>query len=325
MLSRERVIETIRHGMPDRTPIYGWVAANMSEPVNEAFGSVAAFEDKYEFDFAHIFGGPPTFDPETIRDLREKVGVIEPSHLLDVPTHDPNDMPAYQNIIDQVKHHKEQRGKFVYVQTPGFFEAMNGCFGIENHLAYLLIFPDELHEIYKRQAQWTKVFLNNCLDIGVDMIHVSDDWGAQNSLMFSPEVWRTLIFPYHKMVTDAVKERGAFVSLHTDGNNMSVLDGIVELGYDVVHPFQESAGMDYDVYKSKYSDKFVIMGGLDVQTTIGFGKLDFLKSEIERVLTTFKDGGLMFCTTHFVQAHCSIEELIFAYDTVYEMVNRINR
>jgi uroporphyrinogen decarboxylase len=152
------------------------------------------------------------------------------------------------------------------------------------------------------------------------MIHVSDDWGAQNSLMFSPEIWRELIFPYHKGVTDAVKQRGAFVSLHTDGNNMSVLDGIVELGYDVLHPFQESAGMDYGVYKSKYADKFVIMGGLDVQNTIGFGKLDNLKAQIERVIGMFKDGGMLFCTTHFVQDHCSIEELTFAYDLVYDLV-----
>jgi uroporphyrinogen decarboxylase len=323
MLSRERVIETIRHGKPDRVPIYGWLAANLSQEITNAFGSVAAFEDKYEFDFAHLFGGPPTWDPQVMQDLRTSLGAMpEPAHMADIPMHDPNNIDEYQNIIDQIRHHKEERGRFVYVQTPGFFEAMNGVFGIENHLAYMLIFPDELHELYQRQAEWTKVFLNNCLDLGVDMIHVSDDWGAQNSLMFSPEVWRELVFPYHKQITDAVKQRGAFVSLHTDGNNMSVLDGIVELGYDVVHPFQESAGMEYQVFKSKYMDKFTIMGGLDVQTTIGFGKLDFLKSEIERVLTMFKDGGMLFCTTHFVQNHCSIEELVFAYDTVYEMVRK---
>lgn len=324
MLSRERVIETIRRGKPDRMPVYGWVGANLNQEITDACGSVAAFEDKYEFDFAHLFGGPPTFDGPIVQELREKKsGMPEPSDALELPVHDPNDMQAYQNIIDQVKHHKEQRGRFVYMQTPGFFEALNGIFGIENHLAYLLLYPDELHKVYKRQAEWTKVFINNCLDLGVDMIHVSDDWGAQNSLMFSPEIWRELIFPYHKMLVDEAKSRGAFVSLHTDGNNMSVLDGIAELGYDVLHPFQESAGMDYKVYKEKYADRFVLMGGLDVQSTIGFGKLDFLKSEIERVLAMFKDGGMLYCTSHFVQSHCSIDELTYAYDFIYETVRKL--
>lgn len=323
MLSRERVIETINHRKPDRVPVYGWVAANLSDQISKAFGSVAAFEDKYEFDFAHLFGGPGTYDGERQKQLCAQLGRLpEPPELLDVPMTDPNDMAAYQGVIEGIRHHKEQRGRFVYMQTPGFFEAMNGVFGIENHLAYLLMYPDEIHELYARQAEWNKAFAMNCIDLGVDMVHISDDWGAQAGLMFSPKVWWELIFPYHKRVTDAVKSRGCYVSLHSDGNVMSVLDGIVELGFDVVHPYQESAGMDYSVYRSKYMDKFTVMGGLDVQSTIGFGKLDFLKSEIERILGMFKDGGLLFCTTHFIQDHCSMEELTFAYDLIYETVRK---
>ncbi len=321
MLPRERVIETIEHRRPDRVPVYAWVRANLEAQITEAFGSVEAFEDRYEFDFAHLFGGPGTYDSKAIQALRDASGgMIEPPALLDVHPIPPDDLSAYQGIVDGIRHHKQERGRFVYVQTPGFFEAMNGIFGIENHLAYLLLYPEELHEIYSRQAEWNTRFAMNCLDLGVDMVHVSDDWGAQNSLMFSPEVWRNLIFPYHKRVVDVVKSRGAYVSLHTDGNNMSVLDGIVEIGYDVVHPFQESAGMDYGVYRSRYMDKFTVMGGLDIQTTIGFGKLDRLQSEIERMLTMFKDGGLLFCTTHFIQDHCTIEELTFAFDFIHDFV-----
>ncbi len=323
MLSRERVIATINHRTPDRVPIYGWVSANLTDEINQSFGSVAAFEDKYEFDFAHLFGGPPTFHPAVLTQLNENLGRLpEPGDMSDVPMVDPNSNGAYQDVKNGIAHHKEQRGRFVYMQTPGFFEAMNGVFGIENHLAYLLMFPEEIHALYSRQADWNIAFAMNCIDLGVDMIHISDDWGAQNGLMFSPKIWREMIFPYHKKVVDAVKSRGCYCSLHSDGNVMQVLDGIVEIGFDVVHPFQESAGMDYAAYRSNYMDKFTIMGGLDVQTTIGFGKLDHLKSEILRVLDVFKDGGLLFCTTHFVQNHCSIEELTFAYDLIYDTVRK---
>jgi len=65
------------------------------------------------------------------------------------------------------------------------------------------------------------------------------------------------------------------------------------------------------------------MGGLDVQTTIGFGKMDFLKTEIERVLRTFADGGLLFCTSHFVQSHCTIEELTLAFDTAHRLCGEV--
>ena len=324
MLPRERVIEVIEHREPDRIPLYGWVRANLEGPITEAFGSVEAFEDRYEFDFAHLFGGPGPYPGQALEELRsELAGAIEPAALLQIPLNDPDDMGAYGGITDGIRHHKQERGRFVYVQTPGIFECLNGPFGIENHLGYLLLFEDELHQVYRRQAAWNQKFAHNCLDLGVDMVHVSDDWGGQHSLLFNPEVWWRLIYPYHETTCKSVKDRGAYLSLHSDGNNWDVVDGIVELGFDVYHPFQESAGMGYGRYLEHYRDDFVLMGGLDVQTTIGFGRPDFLQSEIERVMRTFADGSLLFCTSHFVQDHCSIEELTLAFDTAYEMSRQV--
>ena len=319
MLSRERVQCVIDHRKPDRVPIYGWVRANLEKPITEAYGSVEAFEDHYEFDFAHLFGGPGPYTPEGMRAARQEGGPIDPMRALDLPMTDPHDRSAYQAVVDGVRHHKEQRGRFVYMQTPGIFECLNGVFGIENHLTYLALYPEVLHQVYRRQAEWNREFAMCCLDLGVDMVHVSDDWGAQNGLLFSPRTWWELIYPYHKVTCDAVKARGAYVSLHSDGNVNSVIDGILDLGFDVVHPWQESAGMSLTEYRERYRGRFVVMGGLDVQTTIGFGKWERLRAEIERVMRLFADGGLLFCTTHFVQDHCSMEELRFAFDTVYEM------
>ena len=324
MLPRERVINVIRHEKPDRIPLYGWVTANMSDPITERFGSVAAFEDEYEFDLAHLWGGPPGYPQGAIEALAEGLGrPVEPADVLTVPMADPNDSIAYDGIRDQLAHHKDQRGRFTYIQTPGLFEAHNGIFGIENHLAWLLLYPDDLKAVYARQAEWNKAFAMNCLDVGVDMIHVSDDWGSERGLLFSPEVWWELIYPYHKVTADAVKGRGAFLSLHCDGNFMDVVDGVVKLGYDVVHPWQESAGMSLQTFKDRWMSEFVVFGGLDVQRTIGFGRPAELTAEIERVMRMFAGGGLLFCTTHFVQAHCTIDELVLAYDTAYDLSRRL--
>jgi len=321
MLSRERVIQVIRHGRPDRVPVYAWVRANLENPITEAFGSVEAFEDHYEFDFAHLFGGPPTYASAQIAELRKRLGrTIEPRDLLDIPTTDPNRTEDYREITAQIQHHKERRGRFVYVQTPGIFEALNGVFGIENHLMYLALYEDDLRKVYQRQAEWNRAFANNCIDLGVDMIHVSDDWGAQEALMFSPRTWWEMIMPFHRITCEAVKRRGAFLSLHSDGNISQVLDGVIQLGFDVVHPYQESAGMDLYEFRERYRATFSVMGGLDVQTTIGFGKLDFLAAEIDRILDMFADGGLLYCTSHFIQDHCTIEEIRFAFDRIHERV-----
>ncbi len=323
MLSRERVIEVIEHRKPDRIPVHGWLVANLTDQIAAAFGSVEAFEDKYEFDYAHVFAGPGPHDGKVLESAAEQNGCpIDPAAMIDIPLNDPNDEAAYQGLRDALVHHGEKHGRFVYIQTPGIFECLNGVFGVEAHLMHLALHEKELHEVYRKQAEWNRQFAMNCIDLGVDMIHVSDDWGAQRGLLFSPDTWWKLMFPYHKITCDAVRDRGTYLSLHSDGNVDEVLDGIIELGYQVVHPFQESAGMDLLNFKSRHMDHFVVMGGIDVQTTIGFGDYDRLREEIERLVDMFSDGGLLLSTSHFVQDHCSMQELAFAYDLVYESVRR---
>ena len=132
-------------------------------------------------------------------------------------------------------------------------------------------------------------------------------------------MFHELIMPFHRDVARFVKDKGAFLSLHSDGCIKDVLDDIADMGYDVLHPYQESAGMQYDAYLEKYADRFAILGGLCVQTTLGFGNYERLEREIRRVFGLLKHKRFLFCTTHYVQDHCSIEELVYAYDLVAEL------
>ena len=323
MTSTERVKRAIRGEKTDRTPIYGWVVANLEEQIARDYGSVAAFEDKYEFDAAHLFGGAFPYTQERIDELREKYDELTPDILLEedfmVPVSDGN----WDSLIEDLRHHKA-RDRFCYVQTPGFFEHFNGIFGIENHLMYLIIYKDELGELYRRQAEWTVEFADRCIDLGVDCIHISDDWGAQNDLMFSPELWEELIYPNMKRIVDHVHSRGCLVSLHSDGCVSKVTDRLAELGFDMIHPWQESAGMSYELYLEKYADKFAILGGICVQTALGILPRNELEAYIRRVFSTLKGKRWICCTTHFVQDHCSMEDLQFAFDLICKLAREVS-
>lgn len=315
----ERVSRTIRGQSVDRQPVYGWVSENLSREISEVFGSVAAFEDRYEFDAAHIFGGPWSFDGETFDRIRAEHDELSPDVLLDYDIFtSPDKMSAYDNIARSIEHHKK-RDRFCYVQTPGFFEHFNTVFGIEDQLLYLALYPEELGELYKRQAEWTLRFAEHCIDLGADMIHLSDDWGSQKDMLFSPKTWKNLIAPNVKTVADFVHGKNRFVSLHSDGCIAKVTDGIADLGLDVLHPWQENAGMPLSMYLDKYADRFGLMGGICVQSALGIMNREDLEKEIRRVFGLLKGKRWICCTSHFVQKHCSIEDLIFAYDLIYKL------
>ncbi|MBN2851458.1 MAG: hypothetical protein JXQ23_01830 [Clostridia bacterium] len=321
MNSRELVSKVIKGEKVSKTPIYGWIKANLNEKLKERFGSAEAFEDKYEFDMAHIFGGPDPYSTAEFKELKDSHTTITPEMALEIPFKKVNS-EDYKKVKNNLTFYQEDRQRFCYVQTPGIFESLNDIFGIENHLMYMALYPELMEQVYQKQGLWNRQNADHLMDLGVDMIHISDDWGAQNSMLFSYDMWREYIYPNHKLVCDRVKERNVFVSLHSDGNINAALDGIVELGFNVIHPYQEAANMNYQTYLNRYADKFAILGGLCIQTTLGFGNYEHLSDEIERVFRILKDRKWIFCTTHFVQDHCTIDELVYAYDLAFKLAHQ---
>ena len=319
MNGTQRVRNVLLGKTVDRQPIHGWVKDGMSKPIIETFGSVEAFEDKYEFDMAHIFGGPVIYNRELLNKIKEEHGELTPDLLMDVDFFvDADNLEDYRPVKEGIEYHKK-KGRFCYVQTPGFVEAFNHVFGIENHLMYLVLYPEEIIALYKRQCEWNLKFVEHVIDLGADCVHISDDWGAQNNLMFSPAMWREYVYPNMKRMVDYIHSRGVFASLHSDGCIIPVTEGIKELGFDMVHPWQESAGMSYDYYLENHADDFTILGGVCVQTVLGMLPREELEAEIRRVFQKLKGKRWICCTTHFVQSHCSIEDLIYAFDLIYQL------
>ncbi|MHC1695913.1 MAG: uroporphyrinogen decarboxylase family protein [Eubacteriales bacterium] len=318
MKSYELVTRTIKGDNPGRTPVYGWIAWNL-DWANSPYKTYTAFEDKYEFDMSHLFGGPGCFNGAAIEEAKKNADEFTPDILLDIPLNSPDNMADYKGIIDGLKYYREERGRFCYAQSNGIFECLNGPLGIENHLMYMALYPEEMTELYKRQTEWNIRFNEHLIELGVDMVHISDDWGAQNSLMFSGKMFREMILPCHEKMAHAVHKAGKFISLHSDGCINEALDGVLSCGYDVVHPWQESAGMSYESFTQNYSERFAILGGLCVQSSLGFGNLPKLEDDIRRVFSVLKGKRWICCTTHFVQDHCSFDELTFAYDLVSKL------
>ena len=141
MNSTERVTRTILGKDTDRTPIYGWVSANLTNEITAAYGSVAAFEDKYEYDMAHIFAGPHAFNSDLIEGIRKANDELTPDLLLDRDIFlTPDNPDAYKGLTAALDFHKK-RGRFCYIQTPGFFEQYNSIFGIQKKCRIMEFHP----------------------------------------------------------------------------------------------------------------------------------------------------------------------------------------
>ncbi len=326
MIGLERVSCALNHKEGDRCPYYVWVFGQpgVSEEINERFGSFDAFADALDLDLIQAFpaGGPcdPSQYPADQVSHDPTFGRIIPLDVaLDVPFGDPHRDAMYNPLRHAVEHDKGRRGRAVFVQTPGVFEAANGWLGLQEHLMALALEPERVAAFYERIADWSVAYIDHCAELGVDCIHVSDDWGMQSGLMFRPEVWEQYIRPATARIADAARRHGLWLSLHSDGDISSLLPQVLELGFHCCHPLQESAGVDITAVKRDYGDRLTMYGGLDIQNTLGRLDREAVAAEIRRVMRTVKPGGgAIFCTSHMVQPGTPIDDVLAAYEVVRE-------
>jgi uroporphyrinogen decarboxylase len=315
MTSKERVLTSIRHEEPDRVPLNIWMYRDdVRGEVVRRYGSIDAFYDRLRIDMVTAF--PPSLlikGPEET-DWTHHYSVDE---AIELPFLDPNDPSLYAPIKADVEHYGPERA--VFCQTQGVFEGAFVLCGMENLLCEMMINPEKVKALFEKIAVWSCTYVDITLDLGIDVPHISDDWGQNNALLFNPRLWWELVYPADAMIVERAKRRCEFVSLHSDGYIADVLDGVVKMGIDVLHPIQVSAGMDPLKVKRAYGDKLTLYGTLDITHTLPSGTQKEIEDEVKSRMETLKPGGgFIFCSTHTIQPDTPLENVEYAYDVAYE-------
>ena len=305
MLGRERVLAAFAHEEADRVPRTIWMfREDVREQVTERYGSVDAYFDFLDLDSFQTFPSKGMW-PGGVRGLDD---------ALDATLTDPDDADIYTSIRRDVDFQKGQKGRAIFCQTPGVFETSNGVLGIENSLMLLAMEPEKTHALYEKIAQWAAAYAQNCLDVGIDIVHISDDWGENERMMMRPEQWREHIYPTESITVQAARAAGGMVSVHCDGYFYDVLEDLVEMGVQCVHPVQQSAGMDVPKFKREFAGRLALYGGLDIRHTLPRGTLQELEDEVRDLFRTMKPGGgFVFCTAHTVQPDTTLDRVELAY------------
>jgi uroporphyrinogen decarboxylase len=129
--------------------------------------------------------------------------------------------------------------------------------------------------------------------------------------------WEEFIKPCHVRLNRTIHEFGVKVVYHSDGDVMKAVDGLIDMGIDVLQALQFSAGrMDPVVLKSEYHDRLAFEGGVSVQTTLPFGTAADVKAEVENLITVLgRGGGYILGPSHAIQAGTPPENIVAMFDT----------
>jgi uroporphyrinogen decarboxylase len=130
-----------------------------------------------------------------------------------------------------------------------------------------------------------------------------DDLGAQESLLVSPEMLRSLIFPPMRRYLGFIKKRlpGAKIFFHCCGAVREILPDFIEMGVDILNPVQyTAAGMDLAGLKKHFGKDLVFWGGgVDTQNILSKRSPRQVADEVKRTLDILAPGGgFVFTPVH---------------------------
>ena len=150
--------------------------------------------------------------------------------------------------------------------------------------------------------------------------YVAEDFGAQESLMYSLTQIREFFIPPMKRIIDLAHEAGAFVFHHSDGAIRKVIPDMIEAGIDVLNPIQwRCKGMEREALKRDFGDKLIFHGGVDNQYTLAFGSREEVRQEVKDNLRILGEGGgYILAPCHNIQALSAPENIVAMYETGYE-------
>jgi len=148
-----------------------------------------------------------------------------------------------------------------------------------------------------------------------------DDLGTQDSLLFSPEMIKTLIMPIQKQLIKHIKKElpGVKVMFHSDGAIYDLIPDLIDIGVDILNPVQFTAsGMELPRLKKEFGKDIIFWGGgIDTQKTLPHGTPQQVADEVRKNIDILAPGGgFVFAAVHNIQADVPAENFWAMWNTV---------
>jgi uroporphyrinogen decarboxylase len=322
--SRERVLLALEHEEPDRVPMTDWIYRPESlEAILGESGVRVDTPEKYikvheilglDLIVAYI----PSYHAARVEGLKEFVddwgvrwrvvdgmpwyleGTLKTAEEIEnfVPP-DPHN-PKLYSLVEEIV--KRVDGKMAVAGVAdGPFTVGWSAMGFTEYVRALYQTPDLMRRFVQKIAGYYTEVGKHLIDSGVDVIWSPDDLGYSNGPLLSPALLREFIFPYFREEVRTFRKKGVKVLMHNDGQIMPIMDDLVAVGIDGIHPIERAAGMSLELMKSKYGEKLTLIGNVDSKTVLTEGPREAIEKQVlECIRIAAHGGGYILASDHSI-------------------------
>lgn len=334
MTSRERVLTALEHRQPDRVP-YMEIVVDSELGEQAVLGSLIekdeSFIDEYD-SLRQGFLGIDYYTPEQLAEAfsLDAVGyfIMAPQYvetqpmlggrncftggkiktrkdLRKIQLPDPDDpslfLPA-EKFVEE--HHRADFALFALVNLGS--DPVILSMGMENFSIALYDDPTLVEELFELYADWMARAMKHICSMGFDFVWAGDDIAFKSGPMFSPGVFKKLILPHYRRVAENISLPWVF---HSDGNLMPIIDDLLSLGMNGLHPIEPGA-MDLKEMKRRYGRKVCLVGNISLNLLSRGTPQEVEKAVQEAISTAAPGGGYILSSGNSLASYCKLENAL---------------
>jgi uroporphyrinogen decarboxylase len=352
MNSRERVLRALRRdGLPDRVPLQFDLSRPLLEAFSQKLEIPIGWQPNYYEDLKYrtsgneirvamgsdcvlVGGGVPAgFEPEQTDDgcivnefgMKMKMGlawydVVEGpleqagsvQEVRDLPFPDPTDEARFE---DARRYIDRYRGEYFIIGDVELtmFEMAWHMTGLQKFMTDMAMGEPYVEALLDRTMEFSIAIGRRLVELGVDGIWTGDDFGAQNGMMISPDMWRRLFKPRMAEVFRQFRavDPEVVVMYHCDGAIAPILDDLIEIGLDVFNPVQPDVpGHEPHELKARFGDRLSFWGAIDQQHLLPKGSPDEIDADVKAKIEALgSGGGYMVAPAHILQGDTPVQNV----------------
>ena len=326
--NEESILNVGKHFTSDLPPLKPMADCTLEELV-KLFGVQIKFTRELDLDALNtvFFTGRKRI-PGTEDLLQDRYGIVyklsrhgEPFPV-DGPVKEPADLKKFKVMIPNqadfgllkfVRATLPERA--VLLTLPGTFRFSWSVLGaMEKLLLNYVIDPDFALELARITTDFAKGVVEVAIKEGAEVIILEGDLAHKTNTLMSPDQYRKFIKPFHREIVETSHKGGIPIIKHTDGNLWPILDDLLEVGFDGIHPIQPQC-MEIKEVKEHLRGKACVIGNIDCTYLLPFGKKEeVVESVKETIRKAAPGGGYILSSSNSIHPGCKGENVIAMFE-----------
>lgn len=202
--------------------------------------------------------------------------------------------------------------------SPMFNQLFN-LFGMQETMYLLFDKPEVIHAAVDKIAEFyyrTATRLFEICEGKVDIFITGDDFGCQQGLTISPEMYDEYFREPFQRLFSLAKDHGMKVMIHSCGSIFDLIPTFMAMGADIIDPVQTTANkMEPRKLKEAYGDKMCFHGAIDQQNILTFGTVAEVREHVRYTIKTLgTGGGYILCPSHDLLPNVPLDNILAMYD-----------